>query len=144
MQEPDYFMWFSKVKGFKMFCLIPRYPEIQKQIQSYISYPSFHADGCHDSPLCRCFRRHSQAALNRQQEMMSHCPALPQLRLLDYLQRRKERKPAPSIDLKISKAGNVSQRQTRFAYLFYFLWWFWVNGFKHGKICETNSLGSER
>lgn len=41
---------------------------------------------------------------------MSHCPALPQLRLLDYLQRRKERKPAPSIDLKISKAGNVSQR----------------------------------
>uniref|UniRef100_A0A673MBQ8 Transcription factor SPT20 homolog n=1 Tax=Sinocyclocheilus rhinocerous TaxID=307959 RepID=A0A673MBQ8_9TELE len=55
----------------------------------------------------RCFRRHSQAALNRQQEMMSHCPALPQLRLLDYLQRRKERKPAPSIDLKISKAGNV-------------------------------------
>uniref|UniRef100_A0A672N8P6 SPT20 homolog, SAGA complex component n=1 Tax=Sinocyclocheilus grahami TaxID=75366 RepID=A0A672N8P6_SINGR len=58
----------------------------------------------------RCFRRHSQAALNRQQEMMSHCPALPQLRLLDYLQRRKERKPAPSIDLKISKAGNVSRR----------------------------------
>uniref|UniRef100_A0A673LWB4 Spt20-like SEP domain-containing protein n=1 Tax=Sinocyclocheilus rhinocerous TaxID=307959 RepID=A0A673LWB4_9TELE len=58
----------------------------------------------------RCFRRHSQAALNRQQEMMSHCRALPQLRLLDYLQRRKERKPAPSIDLKISKAGNVSQR----------------------------------
>eukprot|EP00063_Salmo_salar_P010422 XP_013985257.1 PREDICTED: transcription factor SPT20 homolog [Salmo salar] len=30
----------------------------------------------------------------------------PQLRLYDYLQRRKERKPAPSIDLKISKAGN--------------------------------------
>uniref|UniRef100_A0A8C0YF05 SPT20 homolog, SAGA complex component n=1 Tax=Cyprinus carpio carpio TaxID=630221 RepID=A0A8C0YF05_CYPCA len=59
----------------------------------------------------RCFRRHSQAALNRQQEMMSHCPALPQLQLLDYLQRRKERKPAPSIDLKISKAGNVSQRR---------------------------------
>ncbi|XP_057177968.1 transcription factor SPT20 homolog isoform X2 [Triplophysa rosa] len=54
----------------------------------------------------RCFRRHSRASLNRQQEMMNHCPALPQLRLLDYLQRRKERKPAPSIDLKISKAGN--------------------------------------
>ncbi|XP_055064036.1 transcription factor SPT20 homolog isoform X1 [Misgurnus anguillicaudatus] len=54
----------------------------------------------------RCFRRHSRAALNRQQEMMNHCPTLPQLRLLDYLQRRKERKPAPSIDLKISKAGN--------------------------------------
>ncbi|XP_065116577.1 transcription factor SPT20 homolog isoform X3 [Paramisgurnus dabryanus] len=51
-------------------------------------------------------RRHSRAALNRQQEMMNHCPTLPQLRLLDYLQRRKERKPAPSIDLKISKAGN--------------------------------------
>ncbi|TRY90942.1 hypothetical protein DNTS_022179 [Danionella cerebrum] len=54
----------------------------------------------------RCFRRHSRAALNRQQEIMSHCPPLPQLRLLDYLQRRKERKPAASIDLKISKAGN--------------------------------------
>lgn len=54
----------------------------------------------------RCFRRHSRASLNRQQEMMNHCPTLPQLRLLDYLQRRKERKPAPSIDLKISKAGN--------------------------------------
>ncbi len=76
---------------------------------SYISYPSLYADARHVPPLCRCFRRHSRAALNRQQEMMSHCPALPQLRLLDYLQRRKERKPAPSIDLKISKAGNVSQ-----------------------------------
>ncbi|XP_067290237.1 transcription factor SPT20 homolog isoform X2 [Pseudorasbora parva] len=54
----------------------------------------------------RCFRRHSRAALNRQQELLSHWPALPQLRLLDYLQRRKERKPPPSIDLKISKAGN--------------------------------------
>uniref|UniRef100_A0A8C6WHY3 SPT20 homolog, SAGA complex component n=1 Tax=Neogobius melanostomus TaxID=47308 RepID=A0A8C6WHY3_9GOBI len=32
------------------------------------------------------------------------CP--PQLRLYDYLQKRKERKPAPVIDLKISKVGN--------------------------------------
>ncbi|KAJ8412500.1 hypothetical protein AAFF_G00128360 [Aldrovandia affinis] len=53
----------------------------------------------------RCFKRHSRAALNRQQEL-AHFPTPPQLRLLDYLQRRKERRPAPSIDLKISKAGN--------------------------------------
>ncbi|XP_018610940.1 transcription factor SPT20 homolog isoform X1 [Scleropages formosus] len=53
----------------------------------------------------RCFKRHSRAALNRQQEM-AHYPTPPQLRLYDYLQKRKERKPAPSIDLKISKAGN--------------------------------------
>ncbi|KAL2094261.1 hypothetical protein ACEWY4_008980 [Coilia grayii] len=53
----------------------------------------------------RCFRRHSRAALNRQLEM-AHFPTPPQLRLFDYLQKRKERKPAPSIDLKISKAGN--------------------------------------
>lgn len=55
---------------------------------------------------CRCFKRHSRAALNRQQEL-SHLPMPPQLRLYDYIQRRKERKPAPVIDLKISKAGNV-------------------------------------
>ncbi|XP_034034168.1 transcription factor SPT20 homolog isoform X2 [Thalassophryne amazonica] len=53
----------------------------------------------------RCFKRHSRAALNRQQEL-SHSPVPPQLRLYDYLQRRKERKPAPFIDLKISKNGN--------------------------------------
>ncbi|XP_036380917.1 transcription factor SPT20 homolog isoform X3 [Megalops cyprinoides] len=53
----------------------------------------------------RCFKRHSRAALNRQQEL-AHFPTPPQLRLLDYLQRRKERRPAPSIDLKISRAGN--------------------------------------
>uniref|UniRef100_A0AAQ4S351 SPT20 homolog, SAGA complex component n=1 Tax=Gasterosteus aculeatus aculeatus TaxID=481459 RepID=A0AAQ4S351_GASAC len=51
----------------------------------------------------RCFKRHSRAALNRQQEL-SHLP--PQLRLYDYLQRRKERKPSPAADLKISKIGN--------------------------------------
>ncbi|XP_062392412.1 transcription factor SPT20 homolog isoform X3 [Sardina pilchardus] len=53
----------------------------------------------------RCFKRHSRAALNRQLEM-ANFPTPPQLRLFDYLQKRKERKPAPSIDLKISKAGN--------------------------------------
>uniref|UniRef100_A0A672GBQ5 Spt20-like SEP domain-containing protein n=1 Tax=Salarias fasciatus TaxID=181472 RepID=A0A672GBQ5_SALFA len=53
----------------------------------------------------RCFKRHSRAALNRQQEL-SHLPLPPQLRLYDYLQRRKEKKPAPVIDLKISKIGN--------------------------------------
>ncbi|KAG7251240.1 hypothetical protein CRUP_008794, partial [Coryphaenoides rupestris] len=47
-----------------------------------------------------CFKRHSRASLNRQQEL-SHLPTPPQLRLYDYLQRRKERKPAPAIDLKI-------------------------------------------
>ncbi|KAI3373721.1 hypothetical protein L3Q82_022309 [Scortum barcoo] len=56
----------------------------------------------------RCFKRHSRAALNRQQEL-SHLPMPPQLRLYDYLQRRKERKPAPVIDLKISKIGNVEK-----------------------------------
>ncbi|KAF7665897.1 hypothetical protein LDENG_00128270 [Lucifuga dentata] len=56
-------------------------------------------------PMKRCFKRHSRAALNRQQEL-SHLPLPPQLRLYDYLQRRKERKPAPAIDLKISKIGN--------------------------------------
>lgn len=60
---------------------------------------------------CRCFKRHSRAALNRQQEL-SHLPMPPQLRLYDYLQRRKERKPAPVIDLKISKIGNVSSQHT--------------------------------
>ncbi|XP_072302014.1 transcription factor SPT20 homolog isoform X1 [Eucyclogobius newberryi] len=53
----------------------------------------------------RCFKRHSRAALNRQQEL-SHLPVPPQLRLYDYLQKRKERKAAPVIDLKISKVGN--------------------------------------
>ncbi|XP_035998920.1 transcription factor SPT20 homolog isoform X1 [Fundulus heteroclitus] len=53
----------------------------------------------------RCFKRHSRAALNRQQEL-SHLPVPPQLRLLDYLQKRKERKFAPVKDLKISKVGN--------------------------------------
>ncbi|KAL0994876.1 hypothetical protein UPYG_G00128610 [Umbra pygmaea] len=53
----------------------------------------------------RCFKRHSRAALNRQQDL-SHQPPPAQLRLFDYLQKRKERRPAPSIDLKISKAGN--------------------------------------
>ncbi|XP_064827444.1 transcription factor SPT20 homolog isoform X4 [Oncorhynchus masou masou] len=53
----------------------------------------------------RCFKRHSRAALNRQQEL-SYLPMPPQLRLYDYLQRRKERKPAPSIDLKFPKAGS--------------------------------------
>uniref|UniRef100_A0A4W5K548 SPT20 homolog, SAGA complex component n=1 Tax=Hucho hucho TaxID=62062 RepID=A0A4W5K548_9TELE len=61
----------------------------------------------------RCFKRHSRAALNRQQEL-SYLPMPPRLRLYDYLQRRKERKPAPSIDLKISKAGNVRSQYPEF------------------------------
>ncbi|XP_061608321.1 transcription factor SPT20 homolog isoform X3 [Phyllopteryx taeniolatus] len=53
----------------------------------------------------RCFKRHSRAALNRQQEL-SQLPTPCQLRLYDYLQKRKERKSTPVIDLKISKIGN--------------------------------------
>uniref|UniRef100_A0A3Q2DZS7 SPT20 homolog, SAGA complex component n=1 Tax=Cyprinodon variegatus TaxID=28743 RepID=A0A3Q2DZS7_CYPVA len=61
----------------------------------------------------RCFKRHSRAALNRQQEL-SHLPVPPQLRLYDYLQKRKERKFAPVKDLKISKIGNVSSHHLDF------------------------------
>uniref|UniRef100_A0A3B4CR85 Spt20-like SEP domain-containing protein n=1 Tax=Pygocentrus nattereri TaxID=42514 RepID=A0A3B4CR85_PYGNA len=57
-------------------------------------------------PMKRCFKRYSRAALNRQQEL-AHLPMPPQLRLLDYLHKRKERKSTPLVDLKISKAGNV-------------------------------------
>lgn len=53
----------------------------------------------------RYFKRYSRAALNRQQEL-ANLPTPPQLRLLDYLHKRKERKPLPVVDLKISKAGN--------------------------------------
>uniref|UniRef100_A0A5F8GFL6 SPT20 homolog, SAGA complex component n=1 Tax=Monodelphis domestica TaxID=13616 RepID=A0A5F8GFL6_MONDO len=56
-------------------------------------------------PMKRCFKRYSRSSLNRQQDM-SHSTAPPQLRLLDYLQKRKERKTAQQYDLKISKAGN--------------------------------------
>ncbi|XP_030333536.1 transcription factor SPT20 homolog isoform X16 [Strigops habroptila] len=56
-------------------------------------------------PMKRCFKRYSRSSLNRQQEV-AHYSAPPQLRLLDYLQKRKERKGAQQYDLKISKAGN--------------------------------------
>ncbi|KAF6084989.1 hypothetical protein HJG60_018381 [Phyllostomus discolor] len=56
-------------------------------------------------PLKRCFKRHSRSSLNRQQDL-SHGPPPPQLRLLDFLQKRKERKAGQHYDLKISKAGN--------------------------------------
>lgn len=55
----------------------------------------------------RCLKRYSRSSLNRQQDL-SHCPPPPQLRLLDFLQKRKERKAGQHYDLKISKAGNVS------------------------------------
>uniref|UniRef100_A0A8C9HRB3 SPT20 homolog, SAGA complex component n=1 Tax=Piliocolobus tephrosceles TaxID=591936 RepID=A0A8C9HRB3_9PRIM len=58
-------------------------------------------------PMKRCFKRYSRSSLNRQQDL-SHCPPPPQLRLLDFLQKRKERKAGQHYDLKISKAGNVS------------------------------------
>ncbi|XP_078242845.1 transcription factor SPT20 homolog isoform X9 [Pogona vitticeps] len=56
-------------------------------------------------PLKRCFKRSSRPCFSRQQEM-SHCPPPPQLRLFDYLQKRRERKGSQQYDLKISKAGN--------------------------------------
>ncbi|XP_018103974.1 SPT20 homolog, SAGA complex component S homeolog isoform X4 [Xenopus laevis] len=57
-------------------------------------------------PMKRCLKRYSRPSVNRQQEM-SNCPTPPQLKLLDFLHRRKERKPLqPQIDLKISKTGN--------------------------------------
>uniref|UniRef100_A0A8I3WH63 SPT20 homolog, SAGA complex component n=1 Tax=Callithrix jacchus TaxID=9483 RepID=A0A8I3WH63_CALJA len=59
-------------------------------------------------PMKRCFKRYSRSSLNRQQDL-SHCPPPPQLRLLDFLQKRKERKAGQHYDLKISKAGNVEK-----------------------------------
>ncbi|XP_010223578.1 PREDICTED: transcription factor SPT20 homolog isoform X7 [Tinamus guttatus] len=56
-------------------------------------------------PMKRCFKRYSRSSLNRQQEV-AHYSTPPQLRLLDYLQKRKERKGGQQYDLKISKAGN--------------------------------------
>ncbi|XP_018103162.1 transcription factor SPT20 homolog isoform X3 [Xenopus laevis] len=57
-------------------------------------------------PMKRCLKRYSKPSLNRQQEI-SNCPTPPQLKLLDYLHKRKERKSLqPQIDLKISKTGN--------------------------------------
>uniref|UniRef100_A0A8B9G8X8 SPT20 homolog, SAGA complex component n=1 Tax=Amazona collaria TaxID=241587 RepID=A0A8B9G8X8_9PSIT len=56
-------------------------------------------------PMKRCFKRYSRSSLNRQQEV-AHYSTPAQLRLLDYLQKRKERKGAQQYDLKISKAGN--------------------------------------
>ncbi|KAM8977613.1 transcription factor SPT20 homolog [Pelodytes ibericus] len=57
-------------------------------------------------PMKRCLKRYSRPSLNRQQEL-SHNATPPQLRLLDYLHKRKERKPTmPQYDLKISKIGN--------------------------------------
>ncbi|XP_068123192.1 transcription factor SPT20 homolog isoform X2 [Hyperolius riggenbachi] len=57
-------------------------------------------------PMKRCLKRYSRPTLNRQQEL-SNCPTPPQLKLLDYLHKRKERKATqPQFDLKISKIGN--------------------------------------
>ncbi|CAH2225040.1 transcription factor SPT20 homolog isoform X1 [Pelobates cultripes] len=57
-------------------------------------------------PMKRCLKRFSRPSLNRQQEISNSLPPT-QLRLLDYLQKRKERKTTtPQYDLKISKIGN--------------------------------------
>ncbi|XP_015707431.1 transcription factor SPT20 homolog isoform X12 [Coturnix japonica] len=56
-------------------------------------------------PMKRCFKRYSKSSLNRQQEV-AHYSTPPQLRLVDYVQKKKEKKVAQQYDLKISKAGN--------------------------------------
>ncbi|XP_043849665.1 transcription factor SPT20 homolog [Dromiciops gliroides] len=46
-------------------------------------------------PMKRCFKRYSRSSQNRQQDV-SHSTAPPQLRLLDYLQKKKKREKQPS------------------------------------------------
>lgn len=66
----------------------------------------FNKQKMNTGPMKRCLKRFSRPVLNRQQEL-SNCPTPPQLRLLDYLHKRKERKASqPQFDLKISKIGN--------------------------------------
>ncbi|KAI8508451.1 Transcription factor SPT20, partial [Branchiostoma belcheri] len=50
-------------------------------------------------PLKRCAKRFSQTSANRRREMTS-LPAPPHLFLHDFLQKRKEKKPHPPVDLK--------------------------------------------
>ncbi|XP_078682708.1 uncharacterized protein LOC144917045 isoform X8 [Branchiostoma floridae x Branchiostoma belcheri] len=54
-------------------------------------------------PLKRCAKRFSQTSANRRREMTS-LPAPPHLFLHDFLQKRKEKKPHPPVDLKVGKA----------------------------------------
>ncbi|XP_072900009.1 transcription factor SPT20 homolog isoform X2 [Hemitrygon akajei] len=56
-------------------------------------------------PMRRNMKRYSRPALNKQQEI-TQCTSSPHLKLFDYLQKRKERKPVLPVDLKISRAGN--------------------------------------
>ncbi|XP_032878119.1 transcription factor SPT20 homolog isoform X3 [Amblyraja radiata] len=56
-------------------------------------------------PMRRNMKRYSRPALNKQQEIAQYTPS-PHLKLFDYLQKRKERKPVLPVDLKISRAGN--------------------------------------
>ncbi|XP_062910423.1 transcription factor SPT20 homolog isoform X2 [Mobula hypostoma] len=56
-------------------------------------------------PMKRNMKRYSRPALNKQQEI-TQCTSSPHLKLFDYLQKRKERKPVLPVDLKISRAGN--------------------------------------
>ncbi|XP_069747796.1 transcription factor SPT20 homolog isoform X3 [Narcine bancroftii] len=56
-------------------------------------------------PMKRNMKRYSRPALNKQQEI-AQCTPSPHLKLFDYLQKRKERKPVLPVDLKISRAGN--------------------------------------
>ncbi|XP_019625282.1 PREDICTED: transcription factor SPT20 homolog [Branchiostoma belcheri] len=54
-------------------------------------------------PLKRCAKRFSQTSANRRREMTS-MPAPPHLFLHDFLQKRKEKKAHPPVDLKVGKA----------------------------------------
>lgn len=76
---------------------------------SYIDSGEFHMMDLQTylSSYHRCFKRYSKSSLNRQQEV-AHYSTPPQLRLVDYLQKKKEKKGTQQYDLKISKAGNVS------------------------------------
>ncbi|XP_035680865.1 transcription factor SPT20 homolog isoform X9 [Branchiostoma floridae] len=54
-------------------------------------------------PLKRCAKRFSQTSANRRREMTT-VPAPPHLFLHDFLQKRKEKRPHPPVDLKVGKA----------------------------------------
>ncbi|CAH1268062.1 SUPT20H [Branchiostoma lanceolatum] len=54
-------------------------------------------------PLKRCAKRFSQTSANRRREMTT-TPAPPHLFLHDFLQKRKEKRPHPPVDLKVGKA----------------------------------------
>lgn len=100
-------------------------PVLQSQLAFHCMLLCLHIDGGEFhvmdlqtflSSYHRCFKRYSKSSLNRQQEV-AHYSTPPQLRLVDYLQKRKDKKGAQQYDLKISKAGNVSVLRHRWVNL---------------------------